>query len=603
MQYWAGMTLRVKWGLAGAAILLVGFGVFVLPFLIPPVVRPVVSVANSAGFNNRVSGLAAAWASLLSLAIFWRFSAPIRLPQAADCQPMSRRFIVGWSLGTTAITACGVLLIYSAHVRYMSDYGYFIGQMSSAANYGRKLYSEIEFPYGPLLFYPPIWIQGLFRWCARPLAAAYCFTYVTEEAGGLLLLAYVMQHLPIERQLRRGVFIAMALFSLSGGFGVNYTFFRFATPLAIFLFALRGRKLAAAAPLLLVGQLVTLGISPEIGFGFGSGVVGCALLHALRREFRWLAVVPVPLVGFGLFLLMAGRGYLHVLSLFSGGAYSLIVEPQIFVLLYLASLIWLAPAGLAAWRREERADADLLLGMYVIGLALVPAAFGRADLGHVVYNGLAILLLGLIAVSAWSSRARLAWGFAIFAVVLIGQRVDFSLYRQQLQYVTAAQIVERVPLDTRRRLAAKTPLRQTNTGKLLLQESLSLPFDADRVQGIVRSSKVTVPLQVPLEVEEALRQRDLYRPGFYLFEAGLFDRHSEEKKIAEMNESLWALLPPREMRLEETIQSTAFLLGATFPYKERRPAYVVGPLFMENLQHNWHPVATVDSYTLYRRNW
>jgi hypothetical protein len=603
MQYWAGMTRRVKWGLVGAAILLVGFGVFVLPFLIPPPVRPVVSVANSAGFNNRVAGLAAAWASLLALAAFWRFSVPIRLPQSADCQPMSRRFILGWSLGVTAIAACGVLLIYGAHVRYMSDYGYFIGQMSSAAIYGRKLYSEIEFPYGPLLFYPPIWIQGLFRWCARPLAAAYCFTYIAEEVGGLLLLAYVMQRLPIERQLRRGVFIAMTLFSLSGGFGVNYTFFRFAAPLAIFLFSLRGRRLAVAAPLLLLGQLVTLGISPEIGFGFGGGVVGYGLLRVLRREFRWWVVLPVPLVGFGLFLLVAGRGYLHVLSLFSGGAYSLIVEPQLFVLMYLASLIWLAPAGLAAWRREERADADLLLGMYVLGVALVPAAFGRADLGHVIYNGLPIVLLALVAVSGWRPRARLAWALVIFAVVLIGQRVDFVLYRQQLQYVTAAQIVERVPLDTRRRLAAKPLFRETNTGKLLLREDLSSPFDVDRVQTIVGSSQVAVPLQVPLEVEEALRQRDLYRPGFYLFEAGLFDRNSEEKKIAEMNESAWALLPPRELRSEETVGSTAFLLGIAFPYKERRPTYVVGSLFMANLQHNWHPVATVDSYTLYRRNW
>jgi hypothetical protein len=186
---------------------------------------------------------------------------------------------------------------------------------------------------------------------------------------------------------------------------------------------------------------------------------------------------------------------------------------------------------------------------------------------------------------------------------LIGQRVDFALYRQQLQYVTAAQIVERIPLATRRKLAAKPPLRQTNTGKLLLQESLSSPFDVDRVQRIVGRSKVAVPLQVPLEVEEALRERDLYHPGFYLFEAGLFDRNSEEKKIAEMNGSSWALLPPEEPRVEETIQNTAFVLGIAFPYKERRPTYVVGPLFMANLQHNWHPVATVDSYTLYRRNW
>jgi hypothetical protein len=603
MKYCAGMTLRVKWGLIGTAVLLVGFCIFVLPFLLPPPARAVVSVANSAGFNNRVAGLAAAWASLLALAAFWWLRAPVRLPQPADCRPMSRRFVLGWSLGITVITACGALLIYGAHIRYMSDYGYFIGQMTSAADYGRKLYSEIEFPYGPLLFYPPIWIRGLFGWCARPLAAAYCFTYIAEEAGGLLLLAYVMQRMPIERQLRRGVFVALALFSLNGGFGVNYTFFRFATPLAIFLFSVRGRTLAVAAPLLLAGQLVTLGISPEIGFGFGSGVVGYALLRAMRREFQWLAVVPVPFVGFGLFLLLAGRGYLHVLSLFSGGAYNLIVEPQLFVLLYLASLIWLAPAGLAAWRHEEREDADVLLAMYVLGLALVPAAFGRADIGHVVYNGTAILLLGLIAVSAWKSSARFAWGLAIFAVVLIGQRIDLMLYRASFRYLVAAQIVQHVPLNTRRKLVTESGLLRTNTGKLMLQESLSSPFDVDRVQAIVGGAPVAVPLEVPLEVEEALRKRNLYRPGFYLFAAGLFDQSSEEKKIAEMNQSEWALLPPQDLKLEESIQNIAFVLGYPFPYRERRPPYVVGRLFLANLEENWHLVTTIDSYRLYRRNW
>jgi hypothetical protein len=152
-------------------------------------------------------------------------------------------------------------------------------------------------------------------------------------------------------------------------------------------------------------------------------------------------------------------------------------------------------------------------------------------------------------------------------------------------------------------LVTGTPLREINTEKLLLQESLSPPFDVDRVQDIVGRSKVKVPLQVPLEVEEALRQRDLYCPGFYLFDAGLFDRNSEEKKIAEMNASVWALLPPGELRSEETVKSTAFLLGVEFPYKERRPTYVVGSLFMANLRDNWQPVAIIDSYTLYRRNW
>lgn len=56
-------------------------------------------------------------------------------------------------------------------------------------------------PYGPLLFYPPISadLDSTLPLVCAATRGCLLLTYVADEAGGLLLLAHLMQHLPIRR--------------------------------------------------------------------------------------------------------------------------------------------------------------------------------------------------------------------------------------------------------------------------------------------------------------------------------------------------------------------------------------------------------------------
>jgi hypothetical protein len=58
-----------RWPLPLGVLLFTCFGVFVLPFLLPPPIIEGVSAANAAGFNNKVAALAAA---MLSLLVFFK---------------------------------------------------------------------------------------------------------------------------------------------------------------------------------------------------------------------------------------------------------------------------------------------------------------------------------------------------------------------------------------------------------------------------------------------------------------------------------------------------------------------------------------------------
>lgn len=52
-------------------------------------------------------------------------------------------------------------LILISHLHYMGDVGYFIQQTSMHVDYGRKLYNQIGFPYGSLIFYGPIAMRAI----------------------------------------------------------------------------------------------------------------------------------------------------------------------------------------------------------------------------------------------------------------------------------------------------------------------------------------------------------------------------------------------------------------------------------------------------------
>ena len=66
-------------------------------------------------------------------------------------------------------------------------------------DYGRNLYTQIEFSYGPLIFYGPVVVRRLLNPFHLSANGAFLATLMLEITIGLLMMAYLINHLPMSK--------------------------------------------------------------------------------------------------------------------------------------------------------------------------------------------------------------------------------------------------------------------------------------------------------------------------------------------------------------------------------------------------------------------
>jgi hypothetical protein len=558
-----------------------------------------VSASNLAGFNNRVAALAAAGMGTLVflLALKWpRIAETYDVEQAGgeglrgEDHGRLSRLLVGTVvlLWGVAVLLFGVAIIRSG-ARYEYDWGYFINRVSMHADFGRGLHTQIEFPYGPLLFYGPIAVRAILSPFHVSAAGAYLATLTLETMIGLLLVAYVIDCLPMPGRWKAVIFLLIAAGMMVGNMGLNYTFFRFASPLAFLMMAWQRKRPWAAALWIFGGEAVCLGLSPEIGFAFFVGSFAFALYNCFTQRRAWMLGVAAPILSATAFLLIAGRPYLRMLGLFSRGIYSLPVEPLPHILLYLFAVVWLVPVSLSRFFRERRPEAPMLAALYLVSLALLPAAFGRADPGHVYWNGLSVFLLSIVAISSKRLWQQIVWGSCLALMFLWMCNINLRVNWFEIGPVLHSEAARcRAVVEGRRPIR----VREDDRG-----------FSLQSLQAIVGHDLVATPEEVPLAVEKSLRESGQYTPSFYCFSISVLDAAAEDRAIQELNESKWTLIPEGQAygyveRPEDLKRVLWFQLP--YPYRTRRPVYAVGMRFAKNLEENWRVQGRVGNYLVYK---
>lgn len=354
-----------------AVCLLTALLVFALPFAVPVHSLPTISAPFVAGFSNRAAILSAAAIGVAVLVWSWRRPSPpttASAPQAVDAHQLRPALIGVVVLATCLLFAIAGSLVARSHLRYIADAGYFIEQMSSHAEFGRSLYTELEFAYGPLLFYPTVLLHRLLH---TGWLTAYLLILMLDASLGLVLLAYVLNALPIHGHDRRFGFILLAIGALNPLLGLNYTLLRFLAPFAILLFGTRSPSLTRTTLLFAAGEILLLGISPELGFAFLIATLASTGLNVWSHGARWLLLITAPVVGATVFLLLAGKPYLRMLNSFSHGALNLPVAPYPHILVFLFALVWLVPRALGVAFRQNPDESTRLLAFYALGLAFL----------------------------------------------------------------------------------------------------------------------------------------------------------------------------------------------------------------------------------------
>ena len=401
--------------IAIAAVLVLGLSaVYVIPFFVP--VHDGFSDSYVFGYNNRAAQLIL-FAFMIGFAL-WTRGLGLRLP-TVDVESRQRFRITAAVAIVISVIVCALVWTFERAVRPIWEAQYFMDRYSMFTM-GARLYKDIWFDYGSLMFYSSVWIAKLFR---ISLGDGYFLGWLLQWALGIWALWKIVEI--AARGTRHGRYIFLLLWAMfvPGIFdsGINYTPLRFCATLA---FAMGVHSLyARGAPLLATFGLATLGgatmlfYSPEQGIAFTVGTIlfftvcirpaRTELLAGLACFVACMAVIFRISIRLGLMgnVLHAGGGVL---------SFPLLLSFQTIVLLLL-----LLVAGCAAIESlRTQGSQGPLLYLICVALASAPAAFSRADFGHIFINTLGALIAALVILSQYPALWRWTWPSFILLAVL-----------------------------------------------------------------------------------------------------------------------------------------------------------------------------------------
>jgi hypothetical protein len=555
-----------------AVALASAFGVFVLPFRFPPSI-PTFSDSYAYGFNNRVAQLSAVGISGAVMLLLWFLHLGRTPPQPASDARMPRRWLI-WAC-VAAILFVAILggAMVRANVSY-SDASYVLTQLGRVLHDHSTLYRDVEYPYGPILFYWPAAIQKALALAGVGPSAAYMVTLALMQCIGICMLFYILEWLPLSRYLR-GLTLGLFTFAtLTPLLGINYTLLRFLLPHTVFLAIVRRSSLATQAVLFVGGELLALGFSPEIGVAFFGAVVWYALYRCFTHKWTWIIVAASPFVASVLFGAFMSRSYFKVMGNFAIGSFNIIVAPDFHILVLLVAAIALSPIVVAGYLQSRDPRAAAMLGFYIISLAMMVPALGRCDSLHTFFGGLGVYLLSLVAVTRLASKWATSWVLALMLAVVFSQVEDFVIYQPLI-----AQVVQSSPGD--------------DDG-----------VDMARLEALTHGERIAAPFEIPQRVSSELIRRGEFQPSYFVYMGGVWDDSSEGRKVAELRQAPFALIPndDNELTHDDMDQSRRLpVLHTHIPYRPRFQAWIQGALIDQELHDHWAAVGSVGDYTVYHQ--
>ncbi|MGI4758359.1 MAG: hypothetical protein ACRYGF_16100 [Janthinobacterium lividum] len=561
------------------AVALAAFlGTFVLPFFFPLKV-PVFSPVYTAGGNNRVGAIALACVGVLATLLCWRFryfAEPVPQQAGEDRQPARRWMWAAMAVVTLYAAGLGVMMVRSG--MYYADAGYFLTQLRSGLIFHKTLYRDVEFAYGPLMYYWPACFLRVLGLAHVSATAAYVVSLCVMEAVGTAMLFYTVCAMPMRRNMKIAAFLLLAIVTLDPQEGLNYTAFRFVCSIATLVLLTRQRRVASAGLVAAAGALFNFAVSPEMGVAFVAAACVYGGYRALVGGARWLVPAVAAVAGSGLFAMLVGADYFRTLKEFANGGYNMLLEPAPHIYLLLFCAVGLAPAVVAAalaGRHEDgvpAAGTGLLLGVYIAGLALLPAALGRCDPLHVSYNGWPIFLLSFVALD----RMRLPARRIGLAVALL-----FCTYSVMQEYALGSGPISKMVLQR------PDPYEDV---------------DLSRLQQALGGRRVSFPWYTPLRASNALTAAGEYQPLYLCILA--VDAHAEQRTIDDVRQGDFLLAPNFTKRASQNAINNVgmkYRLRFGYRYKQRHEPYLQGALLVRELEANWRDVGTFGSYELYHK--
>ena len=394
---------------------------YTVPYAVPS--RPVFSEAYAFGYNTR-AGLVLLLMFAAAFGWYVRGSGMVLPAFPAASTPQGER-----RSHQLLLVVCGVAAMLCAGAWYVARGGgsvleatFFLPEFDQY-RLGKHLYTDFDFPYGPLMFLPTVWLAKGFH---LAYGDAYFLTWACEVVAGLYLLWKTVDLAAGSSVRAQWIFAAHATFFVAAVTveGLQYTPLRFFASTALAMCVERlyrsGKPLPQVFMAASLGCVLLLFFSPEMGIQF----FGATLLYfglCLRSKRPGLNPALGLFTGvFAAAVLLAFRiGVFRFLLNMGGG---LMNSPLLFNYMTLVPILFVVVAGavvVAAWRGHQTSHPL----MYLIALSLMtlPAGMGRCDGGHITINTVGASVAVLAVLAQYKHLFRVACiAYITVAVVGIG---------------------------------------------------------------------------------------------------------------------------------------------------------------------------------------
>ncbi len=377
--------------LQAAVFVVAVLAVFLVPFAFAPANG--ISMSYRVGFNNH-----AAIVTLLAMSLafaVWTRGWGLRLGVATMPREPRRWRAIAAVAGLIALPGflAVALWLRAAWSVPGNEANYFLDRYAML-DLGYVPYRTMTFDYGPLMFYPALWLRAALHLSA---SNGYFLSWVLQWVLGTALLWDTVRRLAAPLWHRVAVFAAMLFLLLpilySGG--VNYTPLRYllAPWFALLVYRVQQRSVPRGVLSAFVGCCIAGLYSPEQGICLALATVLFFALCVRRR------VVILPLLLFALAIAAALAvakhfGLLQTMLDFGGGGYDFPLLLSTRTVAFIALLVLSGCVVVCGFFDGAPARPEIYL--IAVTLGLLPSALGRADAGHLLVNTVPALAVTLL---------------------------------------------------------------------------------------------------------------------------------------------------------------------------------------------------------------
>ena len=337
-------------------------------------------------------------------------------------------------LGLASLAAAVAVLAWSHYLSdpYWGETSYFLARID-LVNLGFTPYRDFEYDYGPFFLYAPVALDGLSgHWLGIENAYAACLALAYPIGFTFLFLFQRMLNLP-DRD-RPWILLLTFLIWFITSLGFQYTPLRYTVlPFAIAV-GTHPAILSSLGPFsrslkpLLIGAccFVCLMVSPEMGLACALGFVVVAVVHFLAgRAAQGIACLVGVAVAVVLPVLFS-RDYFDTAIAFGSGACNFPFYPNVDDIIIVVAALYVLPrlAG-SIWWQPTHPLAPFAAGICAAVTALMPAAMGHCDGGHVMTNGLMLFVLLFAALAQIKRSLMVTWGVVFGASFIVLSQVCY----------------------------------------------------------------------------------------------------------------------------------------------------------------------------------